>query len=96
MVEGPGEDPYLGARFAEAVVKGFQGDGFFDDPFRTYVAVDKAPHRKLTREMAGESMLLLKNNNDLLPLPKNAKVIPILPLTSPSPKRKWESLPLML
>lgn len=26
ITEGPGEDPYLGARFAEAAVKGFQGD----------------------------------------------------------------------
>ena len=26
MVEGPGEDPYVGARVAEACVKGFQGD----------------------------------------------------------------------
>lgn len=26
IVEGPGEDPYVGARFAEAAVKGFQGD----------------------------------------------------------------------
>ena len=27
MVEGPGEDPYVGAQFARAAVKGFQGDG---------------------------------------------------------------------
>ncbi|MBR4910883.1 MAG: glycoside hydrolase family 3 C-terminal domain-containing protein, partial [Clostridia bacterium] len=26
MVEGPGEDPYLGARMAKAIVRGFQGD----------------------------------------------------------------------
>lgn len=26
IVEGPGEDPYIGERFAEATVKGFQGD----------------------------------------------------------------------
>lgn len=26
IVEGPGEDPYVGARFVEAAVKGFQGD----------------------------------------------------------------------
>ena len=26
MVEGPGEDPYLGARMAKAIVSGFQGD----------------------------------------------------------------------
>ncbi len=27
IIEGPGEDPYLGEKMAEAVVKGFQGDG---------------------------------------------------------------------
>ncbi len=26
IIEGPGEDPYVGAKFAEAAVKGFQGD----------------------------------------------------------------------
>lgn len=27
IVEGPGEDPYLGAKMGEAIIKGFQGDG---------------------------------------------------------------------
>ncbi len=27
IIEGPGEDPYLGEKMAEAVVKGFQGEG---------------------------------------------------------------------
>ena len=49
--------------------------GLFDDPFREYVAVDKTPHMKLAREIAGESMLLLKNDNNLLPLPKDGKII---------------------
>jgi len=30
VMESPGEDPYLGARFAEACVKGFQGEGWTD------------------------------------------------------------------
>ncbi|MBQ8758135.1 MAG: beta-glucosidase, partial [Clostridia bacterium] len=30
MVEGPGEDPYVGARLARACVKGFQGDDLTD------------------------------------------------------------------
>ncbi len=30
MVEGPGEDPYVGAQFARAAVKGFQGDDMSD------------------------------------------------------------------
>ena len=49
--------------------------GLFDDPFREFVKVDKTPHLKLAREIAGESMLLLKNSNDLLPLAKNEKII---------------------
>lgn len=31
MVEGPGEDPYVGARLAAACVKGFQGDDLTDE-----------------------------------------------------------------
>ena len=49
--------------------------GLFDDPFRKFVNVDKTPHLKLAREIAGESMLLLKNSNSLLPLSKNEKII---------------------
>ena len=49
--------------------------GLFDDPFREFVDIDKEPHKKLAREMAGESMLLLKNNENLLPLAKNGKII---------------------
>lgn len=49
--------------------------GLFDDPFREFVDFDKAPHLKLAREIAGESMLLLKNNNKLLPLAKDSKII---------------------
>lgn len=30
IIEGPGEDPYVGAKMAEAVVKGFQGDDLKD------------------------------------------------------------------
>lgn len=30
IVEGPGEDPYLGAQMAKAIVKGFQGDDITD------------------------------------------------------------------
>ena len=31
IVEGPGEDPYVGEKFAEATVKGFQGIDLADD-----------------------------------------------------------------
>ena len=49
--------------------------GLFDDPFREFVKVDRTPHMKLAREIAGESMLLLKNNDGLLPLAKDQKII---------------------
>ena len=48
--------------------------GLFENPFTTRRQVDKAPHRALAREIAGESMLLLKNNG-VLPLKKDATVI---------------------
>ena len=49
--------------------------GLFDRPFSTRRPIDKAAHRKLAREIAGESMLLLKNHDGLLPLAKDSKVI---------------------
>ena len=49
--------------------------GLFDDPFRELVKVDRTPYLKLARDIAGESMLLLKNNNNLLPLSKDEKII---------------------
>ncbi len=48
--------------------------GLFDHPFTTRTDPDRAPHRALAREIAGESMLLLKNNG-VLPLAKDASVI---------------------
>lgn len=48
--------------------------GLFDRPYATRTAPDRAPHRALAREIAGESMLLLKNNG-VLPLAKDASVI---------------------
>ncbi len=55
--------------------------GLFDDPFRQFKKVDKAPHLKLAREIAGESMLLLKNKDGLLPLAKNSDIILAGPYT---------------
>ena len=55
--------------------------GLFDHPFTTRRPIDKAANRKLAREIAGESMLLLKNNDGLLPLAKDSKVILAGPYT---------------
>ena len=36
--------------------------------------IDSAPHRLVARETAASSVILVKNENDLLPLPKSTKV----------------------
>ncbi|MFY8144296.1 MAG: glycoside hydrolase family 3 C-terminal domain-containing protein, partial [Caulobacter sp.] len=54
--------------------------GLFDDPYRFGdVAREKtvmvsAPHRAIARDAARKAVVLLKNDGDLLPLAKNAKV----------------------
>lgn len=48
--------------------------GLFDRPYTTRTDPDRAPHRALAREIAQESMLLLKNNG-VLPLAKDASII---------------------
>lgn len=57
--------------------------GLFDDPFRridragrTYSA--PVAHRKLAREVAQKSIVLLKNERDILPLPKAGKRIALI------------------
>ncbi len=44
--------------------------GLFDDPYVHEVPVDYAYHNDLERKMIGESIVLLKNNDNLLPLKK--------------------------
>lgn len=55
--------------------------GLFDDPFREVIELDYKPHLKIARDIAGESMLLLKNNDKLLPLSKNGNIILAGPFT---------------
>lgn len=55
--------------------------GLFDDPYkfcnaaREQAALNNPEHVKLTREAAAKSIVLLKNQNNLLPLSKNTKTI---------------------
>jgi beta-glucosidase len=55
--------------------------GLFDDPFRfcnegrEKSALNNPAHAKIAREIAAKSIVLLKNENNLLPLSKNTKTI---------------------
>jgi len=55
--------------------------GLFDDPFkfcnadREKTALNDPEHTKIAREAAAKSIVLLKNQNNLLPLSKNIKTI---------------------
>lgn len=55
--------------------------GLFDDPFkycnpeREQAALNNPEHRKATRDIAAKSIVLLKNENGILPLSKKTKTI---------------------
>jgi beta-glucosidase len=55
--------------------------GLFDDPFRfcdpkrQEIALNDPEHNKIARQVAAKSIVLLKNENHLLPLSKNTKTI---------------------
>lgn len=51
--------------------------GLFDDPYVHNVEVDYEYHSALERKMAGESIVLLKNNDNLLPLAKGTSFVGI-------------------
>ena len=58
--------------------------GLFDDPFRfcnaqrEKDAINNQQHRTLARDVAQKSIVLLKNQNDLLPLSKSYKTIAVI------------------
>jgi len=74
--------------------------GLFDDPYKyCKVEVEKAEilkeeHIKITREMACKSIVLLKNENDVLPLKKDLEKIAVIgPLANDarSPLGSWKA-----
>ena len=69
--------------------------GLFDDPYkfsnaqREQKELNNPEHKKFAREIARKSIVLLKNNNNLLPLSKNIKTIAVI---GPLAKLKMEML----
>src|SRR5258705_2723743 len=54
--------------------------GLFRDPYRARIAPTNAELRALARRVSGESIVLLKNERSLLPLPKTGTIAVIGPL----------------
>lgn len=55
--------------------------GLFDSPYCNHIDIDRTEHLALAREMAQESMVLLKNENNTLPIDKSKKIALIGPFT---------------
>ncbi len=55
--------------------------GLFEKPYKKSFKVDRTEHIKLSEKLAAESMVLLKNDDNLLPLSKDMKVALIGPFT---------------
>lgn len=55
--------------------------GLFENPYCCPENIDRTPHLKLAREMAQESMVLLKNDNGVLPLKRDANIALAGPFT---------------
>ena len=55
--------------------------GLFDNPYKKPFKVDRAEHIALAEQIAAESMVLVKNDNNLLPLSKDMKVALYGPFT---------------
>ncbi len=62
--------------------------GLFDDPYRSLdpkveqADLDRAQHRALAREAARRSIVMLRNEDDILPLAKSAKIALIGPFAA--------------
>lgn len=55
--------------------------GLFDKPYKEPFKVDRTKHIELAEKMSAESMVLLKNDNNLLPLSKDMKIALYGPFT---------------
>lgn len=73
--------------------------GLFDDPFRfcnperEKKALNNPEHVRITREVAGKSIVLLKNEGNILPISKSVKTIAFIgPLVKPLKQNKgfWD------
>lgn len=56
--------------------------GLFEHPFAPKYVIDKTEHSRHARKLAGESMVLLKNKNNVLPLKQNERVTLIGPMVA--------------
>jgi len=70
------------------ILRAKQRLGLFRDPYRARTAPPTTDLRTLARRVAGESIVLLKNDRSLLPLPKSGPIAVIGPLAD----NKEESL----
>ncbi len=63
------------------IIKVKLAKGLFENPYCVKEEIDRTEHIKLSRKMAQESMVLLKNNNNTLPIKERAKVAVLGPFT---------------
>jgi beta-glucosidase len=77
------------------ILRAKQRLGLFKDPYRARTAPVMAETRALARRVAGESIVLLKNERSTLPLDKNTSAIAVIgPLADnkPEPLGPWHTL----
>lgn len=55
--------------------------GLFENPYCNNTQIDRTKHLETARKMAQESMVLLKNENDILPLRKDEEITLVGPFT---------------
>src|ERR1041384_7068086 len=78
IVEGAGEDPYLGAAMARARVRGFQGTDY-SAPTRVVACAKRlAAYGVAAREMADSWLVVLKNVRETLSLSASERSIAVI------------------